>query len=87
MRAYRKTRVWLNEAPAREVAAVEAAHFPQIDQDVLTQTIATYQKLGCWAPEVEITREAFEVTLDVFRNIGRSVPGDVYSKVIAPPPA
>jgi len=86
MRAYRKTRAWLNEVPASDVAAVEAPHFPEIDKDVLTHTIATYQKLGCWAPEAEITREAFEVTLDVFRNVGRSVEGDVYGKVIAQPP-
>ena len=37
---------------------------------MLTQTIATYQKLGCWTPHVEITRPAFEVTLDVFQYAG-----------------
>jgi hypothetical protein len=35
---------------------------------VLTTTIGTYQKLGCWTPHVEITRPAFEATLDVFQH-------------------
>ncbi len=65
-RAYRKARAWLIATPAAQVAAAEASFFPHIDRAVLTQTIATYQKLGCWTPHVDITRPAFEVTLDVF---------------------
>ena len=87
MRAYRKTRAWINEAPAAEIAAAEAHHFPDVGLDVLTATIGTYQKLGCWSPHVEITKQAFAVTLDVFRNVGRTVEGDAYAEVVAPPPA
>ena len=86
MRAYRKTRAWINETPADEVAAAEAAHFPETDPEVLTETIAFYQRLGCWPLHAEITPEAFEVTLDVFRNVGRTVDGDAYSKVVTAPP-
>ena len=86
-RAYRKARQWLNETPAAEVARVEADHFPDIDQAVLASTIEAYQKLGNWSPHIEITREAFQVTLDVFANVGRRVEGDAYSKVVAQPPA
>jgi len=85
-RAYRKARKWINATPAAEIAAVEREHFPDIDQEVLASTIAAYQKLGNWSEHVEITREAFEVTVDVFRNIGRVVAGDSYAKVVAPPP-
>lgn len=85
-RAYRKARVWINETPAKEIARVEADHFPDIDQTVLANTIEAYQKLGNWTPHVEITREAFQVTLDVFANVGRTVEGDAYAKVVAPPP-
>ena len=53
---------------------------------MLASTIAAYQKLGNWSPHVEITRAAFEVTLDVFRNVGRTVEGDAYAKVVVPPP-
>jgi len=85
-RAYRKARQWLNETPAAEIARVEADHFPDIDQTVLANTIEAYQKLGNWSPHVEITREAFQVTLDVFANVGRTVEGDAYASVVAPPP-
>jgi NitT/TauT family transport system substrate-binding protein len=57
-RAYRKARAWLIATPAAEVARTEAAFFPDIHRDVLTQTIATYQTLGCWTPHIEITRPA-----------------------------
>jgi NitT/TauT family transport system substrate-binding protein len=86
MRAYRKARKWVNATPAAEIAAAEREHFADIDPAVLAETIAAYQRLGCWAEHVEITREAFEVTRDVFRNVGRDVTGDIYPKVIAAPP-
>jgi len=86
-RAYRKARAWLIQTAAAEVAATEASFFPAIHRDVLTQTIAAYQKLGCWTPHVEITRPAFEVTLDVFQYAGLITRRHKYEDVIAPPPA
>ena len=86
-RAYRKARAWLIQTAAGEVAATEASFFPAIHRDVLTQTIAAYQKLGCWTPHVEITRPAFEVTLDVFQYAGLITRRHKYEDVIAPPPA
>jgi NitT/TauT family transport system substrate-binding protein len=86
-RAYRKARAWLIATPAREVAAMEAPFFPGIHRDVLAQTIAAYQKLGCWTPHVEITRPAFEVTLDVFQYANLITRRHKYEDVIAQPPA
>jgi NitT/TauT family transport system substrate-binding protein len=86
-RAYRRARAWLIETPAAKVAEVEAAFFPAIHRDVLTRTIAAYQKLGCWTPHVEITRPAFEVTLDVFQYTGLITRRHRYEDVIAAPPA
>jgi NitT/TauT family transport system substrate-binding protein len=86
-RAYRKARAWLIATPAAKVAEVEASFFPNIDRAVLTQTIATYQKLGNWTPHVEITRPAFEVTLDVFEYSGLITKRHKYEDVIALPPA
>jgi NitT/TauT family transport system substrate-binding protein len=86
-RAYRKARAWLIATPAAQVAAAEASFFPHIDRAVLTQTIATYQKLGCWTPHVDITRPAFEVTLDVFEYAGLITKRHRYDDVIAAPPA
>jgi NitT/TauT family transport system substrate-binding protein len=87
MRAYKKTRAYMNEAPAGEIAASQASYFPKIDQDVLKDCIGTYQKLGCWTPHVEITPEAFEVTLDVFAHAGTLKERYRYDQVCARPPA
>ena len=86
MRAYRKARAWLVETPAAEVAAAEAGFFPDIDPAVLTRTIAFYQTLGCWSPEPEIARPAFEVTLDVFLHAGLITRRHAYDDIVAPPP-
>ncbi len=86
MRAYRKTRAYVTETPAAEIARAEQALFPQVDLGVLTETIAAYQRLGCWSPHVEITRAAYEATLDVFQHIGRITKRHAYQDAIAPPP-
>jgi len=86
MRAYRKARAWLLATPAAKVAEAEASFFPEIDRAVLTATIAAYQKLGCWTPHVEITRPAFEATLDVFLHAKLITKRHRYDDVVAPPP-
>ncbi|HMA88791.1 MAG TPA: ABC transporter substrate-binding protein [Burkholderiales bacterium] len=87
MRAYRKTRRYMNETPAAEIARAEKPFFPKIDESVLAECIATYQKLGCWTPHVEITRPAFEKTLDVFEYNGLIKQRYRYEQVCAAPPA
>jgi NitT/TauT family transport system substrate-binding protein len=87
MRAYRKARAWLLATPAAEVAKAEAPYFKDTDPDVLTTTIATYQKLGNWSPHVEITRPAFEATLDIFQHAGLITKRHKYEDVVAQPPA
>jgi NitT/TauT family transport system substrate-binding protein len=87
MRAYRKARTWLLATPAARVAEAEAAFFPEIDRAVLASTIGHYQKLGCWTPHVEITRSAFETTLDVFLHAGAITKRHRYEDVVAAPPA
>jgi NitT/TauT family transport system substrate-binding protein len=87
MRAYRKTRAYMNETPAAAIAKAEKPYFPEIDEDVLADCIATYQKLGCWTPHVEITRAAYERTLDVFEYNGMVKQRYSYEQVCAAPPA
>lgn len=86
MRAYRKCRVYMNETPAAEIARAEKPYFPKIDEDVLTATIDTYQKLGTWTPHVEITKPAYEVTVDVFLHAGLITRRHAYGDVVVPPP-
>lgn len=86
MRAYRKARQYVINAPAAEIAAVERDFFPEIDGDVLTRTIADYQNLGCWAADPHISRETYEVALDVFLYGGLISRRHPYASVVAPPP-
>jgi NitT/TauT family transport system substrate-binding protein len=86
-RAYAKTRRYMNDTPAAEIARAERDYFPKIDEAVLAKCIATYQQLGCWTPHVEITRPAYEVTLDVFEHFGTLKERYPYELVCTAPPA
>lgn len=86
-RAYKKTRIYMNETPAAEIAKAEREYFPDIDEDVLADCIGTYQKLGCWTPHIEITRDAYEVILDVFQHAGMITERYGYDQVCVAPPS
>jgi NitT/TauT family transport system substrate-binding protein len=86
-RAYANARQYLNRTPASQIAAIEQEYFPDINAAALEQCIASYQQLGCWTPHVEITRPAFEVTLDVFEHTGGIAERYPYELVCAAPPA
>jgi NitT/TauT family transport system substrate-binding protein len=86
MRAYRNARNWLIATPAAEVAKIEAPLFPGIDVAVLTATVTAYQQLGNWTPHAEITRPAFDATLDIYQHAGRITRRHRYEDAIATPP-
>jgi NitT/TauT family transport system substrate-binding protein len=86
MRAYRKARAWVLESHAAAIAEAQAGFFPAIERAVLTQTIADYQRLGCWTPHVEITRRAFDVAIDVFLHAGSITRRPRYEDAVATPP-
>lgn len=86
MRAYRKGRQFVIDSPAGDVARVVAEFFPGIDRDVLTETITTYQGLGCWVPDPAISRAAYDAVLDVFLYSGLISKRHPYEAVIALPP-
>lgn len=87
IRAYARTRIYINETPAAAIARAEKPYFPDIDEQVLADCIATYQRLGCWTPHVEITPAAYEKTLDVFEYNGMVKQRYRYAQVCAAPPA
>ena len=87
MMAYRDARKLINSAPASEIAKMEMEYFPRVDVDVLTDTIGFYQRLGCWTPHVEITREAFEGALNVFLHAGSITTRHDYELAVSSPPA
>lgn len=66
MAAYRQACAALLVTPAAEIALSEKSFFPHIELEVLTQTIATYQKLGCWSANPQISETSYQTLLDVF---------------------
>ena len=86
MRAYRAARQYVIDAPAEEIAHKEADFFPGIDQDVLSNTIATYQKLGCWSPDPGISQKAYNNLLDVFLYSGLISQRYPYDACVISPP-
>lgn len=87
MRAYRKTRDYINDAPAAEIAAAEAALFPSTELSVLTDCIATYQQLGTWSRHVEITPEAYAATQDIFAYNNLLAERYPYEAICCQPPS
>ena len=85
-RAYTTAREFINQASAKEIADLEQSFFPDIAPSALENCIATYQLLGCWTPHIEITRDAFDVTLDVFQFTGDIVERYPYDLICAPAP-
>ena len=85
-RAYAAARLFLNETPAKEIAALEQSWFPETDPTALESCIESYQRLGCWTPHVEITRPAFDVILDIFQYSGEISERYPYEMVCAAPP-
>ena len=86
MAAYREGRRQVVERPAVEVAAVVQPFLPQIHPQVLEATIAAYQAMGTWSPEVEISRAAYETLLDVFLYSGVISRRHPYESTIVSPP-
>ena len=86
MRAYRKTRDYMNDTPAAEIARAQKPYFKDTDERVLADCIATYQRLGCWTRHAEITQAAYEKTLDVYEYNGLLKERYRYDQVCALPP-
>ena len=86
MRAYAAAKQYVLETPAADIAKVEAEYFPDISQDALAHTIATYQQLGCWSPEVVIPVSDYATALDVFEHSGLITQRHVYTAVVVAPP-
>jgi NitT/TauT family transport system substrate-binding protein len=85
-RAYIKTRQYMNEESAAEIAKAQSSYFPKIDLSVLEACIATYQQLGNWTPHIEITQKAYEATLDIYQYAGGLTERYIYEDVCAHPP-
>ncbi len=86
MRAYRKACAALLVTPAAVIAENEASFFPHINPEVLTQTIAAYQRLGCWSEDPHISEASYRTLLDVFAYNGLISRRHAYEAAIIAPP-
>ena len=85
-RAYIKTRNYMNDTPAVEIARAEKPLFPNIDEAVLADCIDTYQKMGVWTRHIDITDAGYEAMLDIFEYDGMLKTRYAYDQVCAKPP-
>lgn len=86
-RAYIKTRNYMNDASAAEIAAAEKPLFPSIDEAVLADCIHTYQNMGVWTRHIDITDDGYNAMLDIFEYDGMLKTRYAYDQVCARPPA
>lgn len=86
MNAYRQARQFVIEAAADEVAGILSPQLPDIDSDVLAATIGIYKQLGCWSPEVAISRSAYASLLAVFSHSGLISKAHAYESCVVSPP-
>ena len=86
MRAYVRTRHYINDTPAPDIADSLTEYFPNTDKSVLTDCIATYQQLGCWTRHPQITEEAYQATVDIFEFNGLVSQRFGYDEICARPP-
>ena len=86
-RAYIKTRNYMNDTPAADIARAEKPLFPNIDEAVLADCIGTYQAMGCWTRHIDITHDGYDAMLDIFEYDGKLPQRYGYDQVCAQPPA
>ena len=87
LRAFAQAKAWAHGAPAKDVAENVAPQFSDASPDAMVKAVQAYQRLGCWAGPLGVTRAHYDQALSVFRAAG-AVKGDyAFDKVCIPPPA
>jgi NitT/TauT family transport system substrate-binding protein len=66
MRAYHRALRFVIQSPHQEIAEVEASFFPGISVEAIGAAVVRYQQLGTWRSDPTITRQQYEVAMDVF---------------------
>jgi NitT/TauT family transport system substrate-binding protein len=68
--AFAEAKEWVTETSAEKIAAKEATYFPGTSQAALTSAIAQYKNIGAWDGGIEIPRDLYEQSLNVFESTG-----------------
>jgi NitT/TauT family transport system substrate-binding protein len=66
MHAYMRALRFVIQSSPREIAEMEASFFPGVSIEALTAAISRYQRLGTWRSDPRITREQYEMAMDIF---------------------
>jgi len=70
MRAYRRSLRFVIESSPLDIATAEANLFPGIPLDVMEAAVARYQQLGTWRLDPTISREQYDMAMDIFVHTG-----------------
>jgi NitT/TauT family transport system substrate-binding protein len=81
--AFRKACAFVVEASAEELTGLVSAFLPNIDREVLIDTIATYKQMGNWSADPEIDQAAYDHLLDVYLFSGLITQRYPYDSCIA----
>jgi NitT/TauT family transport system substrate-binding protein len=81
-RAYLRSLRFVIQSPAREIADLEAPFFPGVPVDAIASAISRYQELGTWRSDPNITREQYEVAMDIFIFAGTFKERYAYDDVV-----
>jgi NitT/TauT family transport system substrate-binding protein len=81
-RAYLRSLRFVIQSPAREIADLEARFFPGVPMEAMASAISRYQQLGTWRSDPNITREQYEVAMDIFIFAGTFKERYAYEDVV-----
>jgi NitT/TauT family transport system substrate-binding protein len=81
-RAYLRALRFVIQSPAREIANTEAPFFPGASVEAIAAAISRYQQLGTWRSDPNITREQYEVAMDIFIFAGTFKERYAYEDVV-----
>jgi len=82
--AFSEAKEWIRQTSAEEIAAKEAPYFPGIDKAALAAAIAQYKSIGVWNGGIEIPRDLYEQSLNVFESTGAIKQRHAYDAVCLP---
>ena len=86
MRAYRKARQFVMNAPGAEIADIVLPFLQGIDRKVLNATIEDYKKLGTWSVAAEISEHSYMAAQQIFLAVGMQKQAYPYAEIIVEPP-
>jgi NitT/TauT family transport system substrate-binding protein len=81
LKAFAEAKEWVHQTSAEEIAAREASYFPGVSLAALASAIAQYKSIGAWTGGVEIPRELYEQSLNVFESVGAIKTRHAYDEV------